>query len=180
MSTQQPWSKSSKVVVMALGLLSVSFVVGLSVLIFHMLRPRGEKIGVASLTDPEASLLVNASAGDTLSFRIDVSVGLARVTLLSDDELERQASKQLQSSLLTVRAAGPSGRERVATCPAYKGRAASTSITSATLARSGMLNDCVIVLDAPGAWTLRGRVAWASDLTVQSAALEARLEAAAR
>jgi hypothetical protein len=60
------------------------------------------------------------------------------------------------------------------------GRAASTTSTPGTFSRSGILNDCVIVLDEAGAWKVRGTVAWASDLTLQSATLETRLDAAAR
>jgi hypothetical protein len=174
------WSRSSKVVAIAIGIVAVALIVVLSVLLSFRLRPRGEKVGVVNLGDPLAGLVVNANRGDTLVFRVDASIGLQRLTLLSEDALEQRASKQLRSSLLTVRATSPSGGERVASCPVYKGRALSTSTTSASLTRTGMLNDCVIALDARGQWNVRASVAWASDVTVHSATLEARLEAAPR
>jgi hypothetical protein len=176
---QSQSSKSLSFVVIGLGAMGVAFAVGLSVFIFYMVRPRGEKVGIASLTDSGAVVVVQGSPGDSLVFRIDASIGVPRATLLSDDQVDQQASAKLRKSLLTVRAAAPSGAERTATCPVSNGRAASTTSTSGTFSRSGMLNDCVIVLDEPGAWKVRGAVAWASDLTLQSATLETRLDAVA-
>lgn len=173
-------NKSLRIVFIALAFVSVAFAVGLGVLIFYMVRPRGEKVGETSLTDPRATLLVTGQRGDSLVFRVDASIGMPRLALLSDDELERRASAQLSRSMLTVRAAAPSGSQRNATCPLYKGRALSTSSTSGAFVRSGMLNDCVITLDEPGPWQVSGSVAWAADLTLNSASLETRLEAAPR
>lgn len=174
-------SKSLRVVVIIMVLLSVAFAVGLSLLIFYMVRPSGEKVGDTSLTDPTATVLVHGKQGDSLSFRVDASIGVPRISLLSDDELERQASARLSRSKLTVRAAptSGSGSERSTTCAVYKGRAASTTSTSGAFARSGMLNDCVIVLDQSGPWQVRAAVEWAPDITLNSATLETRLEAAA-
>jgi hypothetical protein len=173
-------SKSLRFVLIIIVSLSVAFAVGLSLLIFYMVRPSGEKVGDTSLTDPAATLLVNGKHGDSLVFRVDASIGVPRISLLSDDELERRASTQLSRSKLTVRATPASGSERSATCSVYKGRAASTTSTSGAFARSGMLNDCVIVLDQSGPWQVRAAVEWAPDVTLNSATLETRLEAAAR
>jgi hypothetical protein len=179
----EPEAKSSnslRFVVIIIVFLSVVFALGLGLLIFYMVRPSGEKVGATSLTDPSASLLVNGKRGDSLVFRVDASIGVPRISLLSDDELERQANRQLSRSKLTVRATPASGGERNATCAVYKGRAASTTSTSGAFARSGMLNDCVIVLDQSGSWQVRATVEWAPDVTLNSATLETRLEAAAR
>jgi hypothetical protein len=167
-------------VVMAIACASVLFAIGLGVLIFYMVRPQGEKVGETSLTDANAVLAIAAQRGDSLSFRVDASVGIPRLSLVSDDVLERQASTQLSRSLLTVRATAPSGSERSATCAVYKGRAMSTTVTPGRFSRSGMLNDCVIVVDEPGPWQVRGVVAWAANLSLQSATLETRVEHAAR
>jgi hypothetical protein len=165
-------------VVTIIAFLSVGFAVGLGLLIFYMVRPRGEKVGEISLTDGRAVLLVQGKQGESLVFRVDASVRVPRLSLVSDDQLEREASRQLSSSRLTVQATSPSGIERTATCAVYKGRASSTTSTSGALSRSGMLNDCVIVLDRPGPWQVRATVAWASGLSLNSATLETRLEAA--
>ena len=170
-------SKSLTFVTIALALVGVAFAVGLCVFIFYMVRPRGARMGDTNLTDPLAGIVVNGKPGDSLIFRVDASIGVPRMSLLSDDEVERQASEQLRKSMLTVRAAAPSGAERVTTCSVSNGRASSTSSTSGTFSRSGMLNDCVIVLNEPGPWKVRGAVAWSSDLTLHSATLETRLDA---
>ena len=176
---QQP-NKSMRGVAIGIALLSVVFAVGLGTLIFYMVRPRGDKMGDTNLTDPLARLVVNGKAGDSLVFRVDASVQLTAASLMSDDVIEQQATRQLQKSLLTVRAIAPSGREHAATCAVYKGRAATTTTTPGTLTRSGMLNDCSIPLDETGPWSVSGSVAWHSELKLQSATLETRLEASSK
>lgn len=178
---QQPQpNKSLRFVAIGIALLSVAFAVGLGALVFHMVSPRGDKIGDTRLTDPLASLRVNGRAGDSLVFRVDASVRVPAVGLLSDDVIEQQASTQLKKSMLTVHAVAPSGREHTATCAVYNGRAAATTSTPATFTRSGMLNDCLISLDQSGAWSVRGTVAWHPELKLDDAMLETRLEAGQR
>ncbi len=169
--------KSSAVVFVAIAIVSVAFAVGLGLLIFSMVRPRGEKVGETSLTQAQASLVAQGKLGDSLVFRVDASLGIPRLSLLSDDELERQAVKQLQNSMLTVRAIAPSGSEHTSSCAVYNGRAMSTVSTPGTYSRSGMRNECVIVLDESGAWKISGSIAWSSDLALRSATLETRLDA---
>lgn len=170
-------NKSLRAVGIGIGILSVIFAVGLGALVFHMVRPRGDKVGDTNLTDPLATLMVNGKAGDSLVFRVDASVQVGALSLLSDDVIEQQASAQLKKSLLAVRAVAPSGREQTATCPVYKGRAAATTHTSTTFTRSGMLNDCVLSLDQAGPWRVSGTVAWHPQFRLSTATLETRLEA---
>lgn len=179
--TDGPPPKASsplRLVAIVIAVLSVVFAVGLGLLVFYMVRPRGDKLGETSLIEPSAALVVNGKRGDSLVFRVDASVRVPRVGLLSDEQIEQQASSRLAKSLLTVHAVAPSGTEHTTSCPLYKGRAASTTSTSASFARSGMLNDCAIVLDQPGTWKVRGTVAWHAELSLLSATLETRLEAA--
>ncbi|HEX2871284.1 MAG TPA: hypothetical protein VHP33_08510 [Polyangiaceae bacterium] len=173
----QQLNKSMRVVGIGIGVLGIVFAVGLGALIFYMVRPRGDKVGDTNLTDPLATLVVNAKGGDSLVFRVDASVQLAALSLSSDDVVEQRVSAQLRSSLLTVHATAPSGREQTATCAVYKGRATATTTTSGKLTRSGMLNDCAIPLDQDGPWNVRGSVAWHPELKLESATLETRLEA---
>jgi hypothetical protein len=176
-----PTPKStSSFVAIGLAVVGVVAAVGIGALVFLLVGPRGEKVGESSLTERGAPIRVEAQPGDSLVFRVDVRVTLPSITLLGDDQVERQVSAQLRKSTLTVRAIAPSGVERSASCAVSNGRASSTTITSSALARSGMLSDCVLVLDQSGAWSVSGAVAWAPELTVQSARLEARLEAARR
>lgn len=170
-------NQSLRFVAIGIALLSVVFAVGLGALIFHMVRPRGDRVGDTNLSDPLATLVVNGRAGDSLVFRVDASVGVAAIGLSSDDAIEQRASAQLQKSLLTVHAVAPSGREHTATCAVYKGRAATTTRTPTTFTRSGMLNDCVISLDQSGAWSVRGTVAWHPELRIDDVTLETRIEA---
>jgi hypothetical protein len=178
--TEAKTSKPLRLVVIAIVSLSVVFAVGLGVLIFYMIRPAGDRVGQISLTDPNASLVVDGKPGDTLVFRVDASVSMPRFSTMSDDVLERHASTQLTRSQLTVHATAPSGAERSSRCAVYKGRAMSTTTTSGSFSRTGMLNDCVIALDEAGPWKVRGVVAWTTDLTPRSATLEARIDPARR
>jgi hypothetical protein len=173
-----PPNKPLRFVAIGIALLSVVFAVGLGALVFHMVRPRGDRVGDTNLSDPLATLVVNGQAGDSLIFRVDASVRVAALGLVSDDVIEQRASAQLTKSMLTVHAMAPSGREHTASCAVYKGRAAATTRTPATFTRSGMLNDCVIALDHGGAWSVRGAVAWHPELRVESARLETRIEVA--
>lgn len=173
-------AKSLRLVVTGIVLLSLLFAVGLGVLIFYMVRPQGDKVGDTSLMQPSAALVVSGKVGDTLFFRTDVSIGVPRLSLVNDEQLEREASRQLTRSQLTVRAKAPSGNEHTATCAVYKGRALSTTSTPGAFSRSGMLNDCSIALNEAGQWQVRGSVAWVADLTLHSANLETRIEHAPR
>jgi hypothetical protein len=168
--------KSNPIVIGLIGCVTVVFVVGISVLVFFLVRPRGEKLGVTSLTDPTASLGVDGKPGDSLHFRSDVSVAIPKVSFADDEQRERALERAFRKSSLTVRATSPTGVERIATCPIYNGRAGSSSTFPGTFTKSGMLNDCVVSLDAAGRWTVRGSVAWSPDLSLLSATLETRRE----
>jgi hypothetical protein len=176
---QPPQSKSPKVVLGAIAFVCLLFAAGLGAFVYYMVRPRGERVGALSLGAPQAALVVEGKPGDSLVFRVDARIGLPQGILGNDEELERRASQQLGSSLLTVRATAPSGQERSSTCAVYKGRAMSTTTTPGALSRSGMLNDCLIAVDEAGPWQLRGSVAWSSDLVLHSASLEVRRDASA-
>jgi hypothetical protein len=171
-------NKPLRVVAVAITAVSVAFAVGLSVFIYYMVRPRGDRVGDINLADPLASLLVDGRRGDSLVFRVDAGLRVPRLSLMSDDALEQRASTQLTRSMLTVRAFGPNGSEGAATCAVYRGRATSTTSTPGTFARSGMLNDCVIPIQQSGQWSVRGSVAWHPELTIDRAALEVRIERA--
>ena len=172
-----PQQRSSVGTGLILGGVTIG-VIAVAALVYFMTRPRGEKVGESSLTDRDASVVVEAQQGDSLYFRTDVSIGIPVISLVDDDRLEREASDKLRDSQLTVRATSPSGVERRCTCRIYKGRATSTSTTTCSFSRSGMSNDCVLAIDAPGRWTVRASVAWAPDVALQSATLETRCERA--
>ncbi len=175
-----PLPKStSPVVVALLAIAALAMVVAVFVLIFFMVRPRGEKVGQTNLMDSNASIVVDAKPGDALSFRTDAAIRTPVLSLIDDEHRDREASELLRKSQLTVRATAPSGAERVATCALYKGRATSTSRTTGVFSRSGMLNDCTIRIDQAGRWTVRGSVVWTPTVQLISAALETRREAAA-
>ena len=176
--TEPKAKKPFPIVAVLASVVGVGFAVGLTIVIYILVSPRGEKLGELSLTDQSAFLNVDGGMGDALVFRIDASVGLAQRPLLGGDELERQASALLRKSTLTVRAIAPNAAERTASCPVYNGRAFSSSTTPFGYSSSGMLNDCVVGLDGPGPWQVRGSVGWSRELAVRSATLEVRLDAA--
>lgn len=170
--------KALPIVAILASVVGVGFAVGLTIVIFYLVSPRGEEVGELRLTDPSAVLAVNGGLGDALVFRVDADLGHPHMASLDGDELERRVTAQLRKSTLTVRAVAPSGVERTASCPLYKGRSVSSSTTSAGYSCSGMLNDCVIGLDGPGPWQVRGSVAWGPELSVRSATLEVRIDSA--
>lgn len=172
-----PPKKSVRAAAIGIALVSVAFAAGLGALVFYLVRPRGERVGETNLSDPLATLVVNGHAGDSLVFRVDASVRVTAQLFSNDDVIEQQTSRHLRKSTLTVLAVAPSGRELSARCAVYNGRAATTTRTPATFTRSGMLNDCVVVLDQSGPWSVRGIVVWHPELTLASATLETRLEA---
>jgi hypothetical protein len=171
-------NKPLRFVVIAIAVVSVAFAVGLSAFVYFRVRPPGDRVGDINLTDSTDSVVISAQRGDTLVFRVDASVGLPRVSLMSDGTLEQRASAQLTRSILTVRAIGPDRSEGSASCAVYKGRATSTTSTPGTFARAGMLNDCNIPIPQSGQWAVYGGVAWHPELTIQSATLEVRKERA--
>ena len=97
---------------------------------------------------------------------------------MDDDRREREVDRGLDNSILTVRATSPTGVERTTTCPVYNGTSFSTTTTPGRIARSGMLDDCSIAIDAAGRWTVQGSVVWASGLSISSATFELRRETA--
>ncbi len=167
--------KTSSVLILVIVIASVGFAVGLGILIFFLVRPRGAKVGEMNLTAANATTLVTAKVGDSLFFRADISMEVTRLSL-DDAARDRAADALLSKSTLTVRATSPAGKEKVSTCAIYKGRAVSSTATSGTYSRSGMLNDCVIAIDQAGAWTVRASVVWAPTLVLRSASLETRRE----
>lgn len=163
---------------MALAGAATAAAVGIGIAIFVLVRPRGEKLGTTSLTEPSAAFVVDGKPGDTLFFRVDASTGVALFDLVDDDQRDRQASELFRKSELTVRATSSTGVERTATCAVYKGRATSTVSAAGSFSRTGMTNDCQLPLDGPGAWTVRASVAWSPKLALRSASLEIRRESA--
>jgi hypothetical protein len=161
-----------------LGIVTVGFVVGISVLVYFMTRPRGEAVGRTNLREGNVEVAVTGNAGDSLHFRSDVSIVSTDLGTLGDDQRERKVQRLLRESTLTLKAISASGAERTASCPIYNGRSGTTTVLPSTYSMSGMLNDCVIPLDAAGAWKVRSSVAWASGLPLRTATLEVRLEAA--
>ena len=174
---EPPKKKSSPVLTILILIVVLGACVGGWLFIDSMIRPRGERIGETNLMDPLASILVEAKPGDSLFFRTDAAIGVDIITLVDDDQVDEQASRQLRTSQLTVRATSPSGIERASTCPLSNGRSATNTKTPGRYARSGMLNACVIPIDAAGRWTVRASVAWAPKVAVRSATLETRREA---
>lgn len=161
-----------------IGGIIAALAVGFVAAIFVWTRPRGEKIGEVDLMARDASVAVEARAGDRLFFRADVAARLPLVSLIDDEHLEQEATTQMSKSKLTLHARSAAGVEKVASCSLCNGRSSTTAITSGRISRSGMLNDCVIDIDAPGPWTVDASVEWSDGLKVERARLETRREGA--
>ncbi len=81
-----------------LAVVTLATVIGMFVLIFFMVRPRGEKVGQANLMDSNASIVVDAKPGDELSFRTDTVIRTPVVALSDDERRDHEASELLRKS----------------------------------------------------------------------------------
>lgn len=168
--------KAKPILLMLVAIVTVVFVVGVGVLVFFLVRPRGEKVAEISLQNATAEVAVAAAAGDSLYFCTDMSIATADLGTNDSDARDRRVTRFLRASTLTIRAVSPTGTERSSSCPIYNGRSSVTSDTPSSYSMTGMLNDCVVTLDSAGTWKVHPSVTWASDLSPRSATLEVRRE----
>lgn len=135
---------------------------GIASLAAYFLWPRGERVGVLDLRDEGSRLGVELAAGDTLSFRLDVTVG---TTKGYDPDSSRSRSnavhEELEASEITVDLALEGNAGISTKCGAYDGKATTVSSTDDEVDSSGLPLRCSLVASAPGKYTLTSRVVWA-------------------
>ena len=170
---------ASKIIGIAFGAGMGVFSIGLVAFLAFSLWPRGERVGAIDLRAGGAPVAFDASAGDGLTFRLDVTLGTAAYAG-TEKQRESAARAALRSSSITATVAGPDGAVRSSTCPAYDGKAVTSTRYGSEVSRSGAPLTCALVVATPGRHVVTARAAWATGAEVRAATLEVRREAASK
>ncbi|HVJ20293.1 MAG TPA: hypothetical protein VM686_32985 [Polyangiaceae bacterium] len=136
------------------------FLAGIASLAAYALWPRGKRVGVIDLRGEAPALGVDLAAGDTLSFRLDVTVGTASSYPNSSRSRTNAVHDELKDSALTVDLTRDGSAVGTTTCGAYDDRATTVSSGSDDVASSGLPLRCSLVAGAGGKYTLTARVVW--------------------
>jgi hypothetical protein len=139
----------------------------------YALWPRGERVGQLDLRAGAPHLDVDLAAGDTLSFRLDATVGTTGGYPNSSRSRTNQVHEELERSKLTVDLALTGMPIGSTTCGGYDGKATTTSSSSDDVATSGLPLRCTLEAKATGKYALSTRVAWVPR-DVRVAKLEVR------
>ena len=149
------------------------FTVGLITFIAIYLRPKGERVGNLDLQAPASALTLDLPAGDSLNFRLDVTVGTNGYP--NSSRARRDAIyERLRASTITVSRTGPAGAAVSTTCGAYDGKSTSSSGSSSEVSVGGIPITCAFAALAPGRHVIDAKVVWAKDAEVRTATLEVR------
>ena len=139
----------------------------------YFLWPRGERIGRLDLRMVEPRLDVDLAAGDTLSFRLDATVGTTSGYPNSSRSRTNTVHDELASSKVTVDLALNGVAAGSTTCGAFDGKATTSSSGSDDVATSGLPLRCTLLARKAGKHQLSARVAWV-PLDLRAATLEVR------
>ncbi len=142
----------------------------IAVAVLWFVWPSGKKVGEIDL-QKGGSVMVQTKAGDTLHFGADESVDLFGMA----DSDEDRGHDQLSDSTVTVTAEIPGKAPLSATCPAYSGKAMTSSTGMRKLTLTGVVLSCLIAVPQAGEWKVSASVRWAAGISVRSATLHVRL-----
>jgi hypothetical protein len=126
----------------------------------YFLWPRGERVGQLDLRAAAPRLEVSMAAGDTLSFRLDATVGTTSGYSNSSDSRTNQVHDQLEASKLTVDLILDAATVGSATCGAFDGKATTTSSGSDDIDTSGLPLRCMLEARRAGKHQVSARVVW--------------------
>jgi hypothetical protein len=139
----------------------------------YFLWPRGERIGRLDLRAAAPQLDVDLAAGDTLSFRLDATVGTTSGYPNSSRSRTNAVHDELAASKITIDLTLNGAAVGSATCGAFDGKATTSSSGSDDVATSGLPLRCTLRARNAGKHQLRARVAWVPR-DVRAAMLEVR------
>lgn len=142
-----------------------------------MLWPRGQRVGALNLRAASPDLRVDLQRGDTLSFRLDVTVGTASGYPDSSRGRSNAVHDQLKRSIITVTLAQDGDPGTSAQCGAYDDKATTGSSGETEVESSGLPLRCSLVANKPGKHTLSASVVWVPE-DVRKATLEVRRQRA--
>jgi hypothetical protein len=139
----------------------------------YFLWPRGQRVGAMDLLAAEPSLDVELKKGDTLSFRLDATVGTESGYPDSSRSRTNAVHDQLEASFITVTLMHDGNPEASTQCGAYDGKATTSSSSETDVATSGLPLKCSLLASKAGKHTLTASVAWV-PADMRKATLEVR------
>lgn len=140
----------------------------------YFLWPRGQRLGAIDLLNAP-SMDVELQPGDTLSFRLDVSVGTEHGYPNSSRGRSNAVDDELAKSIVTVTLARDGNPKGTTQCGAFDGKATTGSSSSSEVTTSGLPLRCSLVATEPGKHVLTADVAWVPKV-MRKATLEVRRE----
>src|SRR5688572_21746088 len=123
---------------------------GIASLAAYFLWPRGERVGVLDLRAAAPSLDLELAAGDSLSFRLDVTVATASGYPDSSRSRSAAVHEELEASKISAELALDGAAAGSTTCGAYDDKATTVSSSSQEVESSGLPLRCSLVARAPG------------------------------
>jgi hypothetical protein len=155
----------------------VVFVVGISVFVWLVVRPRGEAVGVIDVGANRPSVSFDAKVGDEILFRLDYTfdLGPAKTTVEEDDRIVQEA---MEKSGLAVELTDASGVKQRTSCPAYAGKSIMSRQSGSRHSETGVMVDCKLVVTHDGAYSATGGVTFVDVRHVASTVEVRRLRAA--
>jgi hypothetical protein len=139
----------------------------------YFLWPRGQRVGAVDLLAAEPSLNVDLKQGDTLSFRLDATVGTESGYPDSSRSRTNAVHDQLETSTIAVTLTQDGNLEASTRCGAYDGKATTSSSSETDVATSGLPLKCALVASKSGKHALTVTVAWV-PADMRKATLEVR------
>lgn len=133
---------------------------------------KGSPVGELDLFARDAAVTVDATAGDALHFRVDVSVDMNGLENASPRGALAVAA--LNRSQLTVGVRDTAGVSASATCP-LKGNGTSQSKSGSKLSEGGLIVSCNVPITSTGKHVVTGTIAWDPAIKPLSGKLEVRL-----
>ena len=139
----------------------------------YFLWPRGQRVGAVDLLATEPGLKVDLKKGDTLSFRLDATVGTETGYPDSSRSRTNAVHDQLETSIITVTLTKDGSPQASTQCGAFDGKATTSSSSETDVETSGLPLRCGLVASQPGKHALAVSVAWVPK-DMRKATLEVR------
>lgn len=137
---------------------------------------RSEKLGTLDLQTKHASFALDAQPGDTLHFRMDLSVTAPSLEGKSNRDSKYPIYDAMKRSQITLTAKDAAGQTRTTSCGAFETGALSSSQSGNRMSKNNMPLDCTIAVASAGRHALTGTVAWDPMLVPSEAKVEVRRE----
>ena len=139
--------------------------------IYLALRPDGEPVGDVDLMAAGSTLVIDGTAGDSVTFTSRITTGLGAYSGSSWKSRSNDATRAMKASRLTVVIVDPDGAEQTTSCALWGGSMSSDRPDDEHLTENGVINDCALSLAAAGPHTVRASVQWDRTLAAKDARL---------